>query len=235
MTTAPGFHDEPAPADDPTGGQHLHPHLREATLRSEQVYRGSFLDVRCDEVRLPDGATATREYIVHPGAVMVVPLLDDGRLVVERQWRYPLARAMLEFPAGKLDAGEPPLACAIRELAEETGYVAAEWARAGILHNAISYSNEGIEVWFARGLMLGERRLDAGEFLDVAIASIDELDTLARDGQLTDAKTLVGLLWLQNWRAGRWPLEWRPAAAASPSPDNARMQAPARSHSAQRP
>ena len=210
-------------------------HLREQTLQSQQVYCGTFLDVRRDQVRLPDGATATREYIVHPGAVMVVPLLDDGRLVVERQWRYPLARAMLEFPAGKLEAGEPPLACAVRELAEETGYVAAEWARAGILHNAIAYSNEGIEVWFARGLVLGERRLDAGEFLDVAIASVDELDALARDGTLTDAKTLVGLLWLHRWRAGRWPLEWQPAAAAAPSPDNLPMQVPARPPQAQRP
>jgi ADP-ribose pyrophosphatase len=186
-------------------------HLREHTVTSEQAYRGHFLDVRRDQVRLPDGAGAQREYIVHPGAAMVVPLLDDGRVVVERQWRYPLARVMLEFPAGKLDAGEPPLACAVRELAEETGYRAAEWARAGLLHNAIAYSTEGIEVWFARGLTLGERALDAGEFLDVASASVDELDAMARCGELTDAKTLIGLLWLQNWRAGRWPLEWRPA------------------------
>ena len=186
-------------------------HLREQSLRSEQVYRGTFLDVRRDHVRLPDGATAQREYIVHPGAVMVVPLLDDGRLVVERQWRHPLARVMLEFPAGKLEQGEPPLQCAIRELLEETGYRAAEWARAGILHNAIAYSNEGIEVWFARGLTAGERQLDAGEFLDVDIVSADRLDELARRGELTDAKTLIGLLWLQNWRAGRWPLAWRPA------------------------
>ena len=192
----------PAPADA---------HLREELLRSEQVYRGAFLDVRRDQVRLPDGGTAQREYIIHPGAVMVVPLLADGRLVVERQWRYPLARAMLEFPAGKLDAGEAPLDCAIRELIEETGYRAAEWARAGILHNAVAYSNEGIEVWFARGLSPGERHLDAGEFLDVGSASADELDALARRGELTDAKTLIGLLWLQNWRAGRWPLEWRAA------------------------
>jgi ADP-ribose pyrophosphatase len=195
-------------------------HLREDTLQSSQVYRGAFLDVRRDEVRLPDGATATREYIVHPGAVMVVPLLDDGRLVVERQWRYPLARTMLEFPAGKLEVGEPPLECAVRELAEETGYRAAEWARAGILHNAIAYSNEGIEVWFARGLTLGVRQLDVGEFLDVSIASVDELDALARAGDLTDAKTLIGLLWLQNWRAGRWPLEWHSAATLRASADH---------------
>ena len=186
-----------------------HGHLEEAPLRSQQVYRGHFLDVRRDEVQLPDGSRAHREYIVHPGAVMVVPLLDDGRLVVERQWRYPMARAMLEFPAGKLDAGEPPWQCAVRELAEETGYRAAEWARAGVLHNAIAYSTEGIEVWFARGLSAGERSLDVGEFLDVSSASADELDALARDGELTDAKTLIGLMWLQKWRAGRWPLHWQ--------------------------
>jgi ADP-ribose pyrophosphatase len=137
-----------------------------------------------------------------------VPLLDDGRVVVERQWRYPLARVMLEFPAGKLDAGEMPLHCAVRELIEETGYRAAEWARAGILHNAVAYSNEGIEVWFARGLTLGPRALDVGEFLEVDSASQAELEELAMRGELTDAKTLIGLLWLQNWRAGRWALQW---------------------------
>jgi ADP-ribose pyrophosphatase len=188
-----------------------HAHLREETLVSAPAYRGRFLDVRRDEVRVPDGATAEREYIVHPGAVMVVPLLDDGRLVVERQWRHPLARVMLEFPAGKLEPGEPPLTCGVRELAEETGYRAAEWARAGLLHNAIAYSNEGIEVWFARGLTAGERRLDEGEFLDVTEMSAEQLDDAARRGELTDAKTLIGLLWLQNWRAGRWPLAWAPA------------------------
>ena len=185
--------------------------LRELTLLSEQVYHGAFLDVRRDQVSLPDGSHAQREYIVHPGAVMVVPLLDDGRLIVERQWRHPLARVMLEFQAGKIDPGEPPLQCGIRELIEETGYRAAEWARAGLLHNAIAYSSEGIEVWFARGLSPGERALDAGEFLDVTEMSAEQLDELARRGELTDAKTLIGLLWLQNWRAGRWPLEWRPA------------------------
>ncbi|MEI7465989.1 MAG: NUDIX hydrolase [Burkholderiales bacterium] len=188
-------------------------HLREDRLESKQVFRGSFLDVRCDLVRLPNGATTSREYIVHPGAVMIVPLLDDGRLVIERQYRYPVAQVMVEFPAGKLEAGEPPLVCAIRELAEETGYRAAEWARAGITHNAIAYSTEGIEIWFARGLTLGVNQLDEGEFLDVSTATLEELEEAARVGTLTDVKTLVGLLWMRHWREGRWTLEWN-----SPSP-----------------
>ncbi|MET0334193.1 MAG: NUDIX hydrolase [Rhizobacter sp.] len=193
-------------------------HLREEQVSSEPVYDGHFLKVRRDEVRLPDGRVAHREYIVHPGAVMVVPLLDDGRVVVERQFRYPMGRVMLEFPAGKLDAGEPPLHCAIRELAEETGYTAREWARAGILHNAIAYSDEGIEVWFARGLTLGERSLDAGEFLDVDISTVEALEAQAASGELTDAKTLIGLLWLQNWRSGRWALTWGTPESLSPRP-----------------
>lgn len=186
-------------------------HLREHRLESLQVYRGDFLDVRRDRVRLPDGKIAHREYIIHPGAVMVVPLLPDDRLLMERQWRYPMDRAMLEFPAGKLESGEPVLDCAVRELIEETGYRAAEWARAGLLNNAIAYSNEAIEVWFARGLVAGERRLDAGEFLDVCSASAEELEGLVRRGELTDAKTLIGLQWLQNWRSGRWAVEWKPS------------------------
>ena len=183
-------------------------HLRETKVESEQVWRGAFLDVRRDRVALPDGTEAGREYIVHPGAVMIVPILDDGRLVVERQWRYPIGEAMLEFPAGKLEAGEPVIDCAVRELIEETGYRAAEWARAGHMHNAIAYSTEAIEVWFARGLTKGDRRLDEGEFLDVLETSEAELALASGRGEITDAKTLVGLLWLQNWRAGHWPLRW---------------------------
>ena len=187
---------------------HRDAHLREMPLHSQQVYRGHFLDVRRDRVQLPDGSQAHREYIVHPGAAMVVPVLDDGRLVVVRQWRHPMARALLEFPAGKIDAAEAPFTCAVRELAEETGYRAAEWARAGVLHNAIAYSNEGIEIWFARGLSLGDQQLDVGEFLDVSAITEDALNQQAQRGELTDAKTLIGLLWLQNWRSGRWPLTW---------------------------
>jgi ADP-ribose pyrophosphatase len=179
-------------------------------VSTEPVWCGRFLDVRRDTVALPDGQLTTREHIVHPGAVMMVPLLPDGRLVMERQYRHPMGRVMLEFPAGKIDPGEAPFACAVRELAEETGYRAAEWARAGILHNAIAYSNEGIEIWFARGLAAGEQRLDAGEFLEIVIHAPAEVDALAARGDVTDAKTLIGLLWLQKWQSGQWPLAWQP-------------------------
>jgi ADP-ribose pyrophosphatase len=184
-------------------------HLRETLVASEPVWQGRFLDVRRDTVSLPSGTEATREYIVHPGAVMVVPILDDGRLVMERQFRHPMGRVMLEFPAGKIDPGEPPFACAVRELAEETGFRARQWARAGVLHNAIAYSTEGIEIWFARGLEPGATRLDAEEFLETVLHSEAEIDALAARGEITDAKTLIGLLWLQKWQQGHWPLVWR--------------------------
>lgn len=183
-------------------------HLVERRLDGGSVYEGHFLHVQRDHVALPDGSTAQREYIRHPGAVMIVPLLDDGRLLMERQYRYPMGRVMLEFPAGKLDAGEDPLACGQRELIEETGYSAAEWAYAGVLHNAIAYSDEGIHIFFARGLTGGQQKLDAGEFLELVTHTPAELDALAVSGMLTDAKTLIGLLWLQRWQQGDWPLSW---------------------------
>lgn len=187
------------------------PELVETLVEPRTLLEGGFLTVRKDTVRLPDGATATREYVVHPGAVAVVPLLDDARAVLVRQYRYPLRQLLLEFPAGKRDPGETVLACAMRELEEETGYRALQWARGGMFHNAAAYSTEGIEIWFARGLVAGAQRLDEGEFLEVVEMGDEELATLARDGGLTDAKTLIGLQWWRQWRQGCWPLDWEPA------------------------
>ena len=187
--------------------------LTEHTLDSEQLLEGGFLRVYRDRVRLPDGSEADREYVVHPGAVMIVPLLEDSsgglRLVMERQYRYPVARTIVEFPAGKLDPGEPTLACAQRELREETGYTATEWARAGVLHPVVAYSTEVIEIWFARELHGGARQLDEGEFLEVFSATPAQLHDWCRSGAVTDAKTLVGALWLHNVLGGAWTLDWR--------------------------
>lgn len=190
-------------------------HLVERAVATEMLLRGRFLQVQRDTVTLPDGREATREFIRHPGAVMVVPLLDDGRLLMERQWRHPLQRVLLEFPAGKIDAGEAPLDCGRRELLEETGHVARQWAHAGWMHNAPAYSDEGIDVWFARGLVAGAPRPDDGEFIETVAMSEDELDALAARGELTDAKTLVGLLWLRRWRSGAWRLDWQDAGTVT--------------------
>ncbi len=190
--------------------------LIEATVASEELLHGKFLRVYRDTVRLPDGSHATREYVKHPGAVVVIPLLDDGRVVLERQYRYPVGQVMIEFPAGKLDAGEDPLVCGQRELLEETGYTARQWARAGAMHLAIAYSDEVIHIYFARGLTLGQRRLDEGEFLDVFTATPAELLDWSRTGALTDAKTLTCLVWLQNVLSGAWTLDWQPAGLPNP-------------------
>lgn len=184
-------------------------HLIEHEIDSTEILQGNFLHAFRDTVRLPDGSSATREYVKHPGAVCMIPLLDDGRLVLERQYRWPMQRVMLEFPAGKIDPGEDRLACAKRELLEETGYTAREWALATQLHPVISYSTEFIEIWFCRGLQLQESRLDDEEFLEVITATPQELIEWCRDGTVTDSKTLVGCLWLQNVLSGAWKLDWR--------------------------
>ena len=177
-------------------------HLVETRVASEAVFDGKLLHVRRDTVRLPDGKLATREYVVHGGAVLIVPVLPDGRLVVERQYRYPLDRVFVEFPAGKLDPGEDELVTAQRELREETGYEAATWTPLGTIHTLISYTNEKIDLYLAEGLSHVGARLDDGEFLEIVTLGVDEMLAALDRGEITDAKTVTALL-LYARRVGR--------------------------------
>ncbi|MBI2750509.1 MAG: NUDIX hydrolase [Burkholderiales bacterium] len=172
--------------------------LTERFVSGEEVYPGGFFRVHRDVVRLPDGSRTVREYIRHPGAVGIVALFDDGRVLLERQYRYPLGRDFIEIPAGKLEPGEPHPETAKRELLEETGYVAAEWTRLGVIHNAIGYSDEAIEIWLAKGLEHREQNLAHGEFLEVFALPFGEALAMTRDGRITDVKTIVGLLWVET-------------------------------------
>ena len=175
-------------------------HLKEECIESRDLYSGIFLKMKRDTVRLPDGGEAAREYLTHPGAVAVVAILDDGRILVERQYRYPVARGCMEIPAGKLDLGEDPLICAQRELQEETGYTATKWSYIRRIHPVISYSTEFIDIYLAEGLSKGERQLDDEEFLDVFSASLDELLAWVEEGAITDVKTTISAYWLDRYR-----------------------------------
>ncbi|HRP74736.1 MAG TPA: NUDIX hydrolase [Rhodocyclaceae bacterium] len=167
--------------------------LEEIELESDAVFQGRLLDVRRDRVRLPNGNEAVREYIRHPGAVVIVALLPDGKLLLERQYRYPLRRAFLELPAGKIDPGEDILACAKRELREETGYIADEWEYLGVMHPCIGYSDERIEIFLARALHHLGAALDDEEFLEVQTLDLDEGVRAVYDGRITDGKTIAAL------------------------------------------
>ncbi|MBX3600779.1 MAG: NUDIX hydrolase [Rubrivivax sp.] len=190
-------------------------HLVERPVAASTLLAGGFLEVHRDTVALPDGRQVTREYIRHPGAVAVVPLLDDGRVVLVRQYRYPVAKVLLEWPAGKRDGGESTFTCAARELLEETGYTATEWAFGGEIHNAAAYSSESIWIWFARGLVAGAAKPDDGEFVETVHLALDELQALSLQGGLPDVKTQIGLAWLHEWRAGLRPLAWLGADEAA--------------------
>lgn len=184
-------------ADDP---------LAETTLDSRLAFEGVFLRLYVDDVRSADGHMSTREYLRHPGAVMIIPLLDAAHVLLERQFRYPLGRSIVEFPAGKIDAGESPFECAQRELLEETGYVARRWSYLGGLHNAVAYSDEKIEFYLAEDLeRSGDARLDQGETLEVFEAPWRQLLEWVRDGSVTDVKTMIGAFWLEKTLAGDWP------------------------------
>ena len=172
--------------------------LTEKFISGEEVFRGGFFRVHRDRVRLPDGSQSVREYIRHPGAVVIAALFDDGRVVLERQHRYPHRRDFIELPAGKLEPGEPHLETAKRELLEETGCAARHWRRLGVIHNAIGYSDEAIEMFLATGLEQRAAKPDAGEFLEVLVVPFDDALAMVRDGRITDAKTVAALLWVKT-------------------------------------
>ena len=171
--------------------------LTEQFVSGEEVYAGGFLHVHRDVVQLPDGSRTVREYLRHPGAVGIVAVLDDGKVLLVRQHRYQHRRDFIEIPAGKLEPGEPALETGKRELLEETGYVAAQWTRLGIIDNAIVYSDERIELWLARGLSAETQKLDHGEFLEVVQLPLADAVAMSRDGRITDVKSIVGLHWAQ--------------------------------------
>ena len=181
-------------------------HLTEEKLSGEEVYAGVLLHVHRDGVRLPNGKQGTREYIDHPGAVAIVPLLDGDQVLLERQFRYPIGHVMVEIPAGKIDPGEEPLATAHRELLEETGRVAADWRHLGTIHPLVAYSNERIELYLAREITAARKpALDDGEFLETFALPLDVALEWVRTGRITDSKTMIGLLWVERLRARQWP------------------------------
>lgn len=178
----------------------------ETTISSRLVFDGKLLKVRSDAVRLPDGSESFREWVAHPGAVVIIAQLDNGRLLFERQYRYPLRRVMLELPAGKIEKSEAELATAQRELIEETGYQASGWHHLGALHTCIGYSDERIEIYLARGLVHVGAQPDAGEILELLDLSLEEALEAVRTGRITDGKTVAALLWAEKAIQGHWPL-----------------------------
>ena len=176
----------------------------ETLIASHTPYQGRLLTLKEDEVKLPDGKTATREYVLHQGAAMVIPLFDDFTILLERQYRFPARAHFLELPAGKIDPGEAPLATARRELLEETGYSAGRWRHLATLFPCVGYSNEKVELFLAQQLNHDGHPGEDGEFLECLRLSLDEALTMASVGEITEAKTILGLLWADKLRRGDW-------------------------------
>jgi ADP-ribose pyrophosphatase len=168
--------------------------LKEQLIESQTVFAGKILKVRLDRVLLPDGREASREVVGHPGAVAIVPVTNDGKVILVRQYRYPVEKVMLEIPAGKLDKGEKPESCALRELEEETGFVARRLEKLTSYYTAPGFTDEILHVFLASDLEQTEQKLDGDEFIGVEYYNRDELKVLLADDSVKDAKTLIGLM-----------------------------------------
>lgn len=173
--------------------------LTERLVSSETIASGGMLHVKRDQVKLPSGNAAQREYVLHPGAVLVVPLLANGNVVLERQFRYPLRQVFIELPAGKIDAGEDILITGQRELLEETGYSASQWIKLGHQHPCIGYSNEVIHMFLARGLQAGKNKLDTDEHLEVFDVPFPQCINMIKNGEITDGKTIIALFFVEKY------------------------------------
>jgi ADP-ribose pyrophosphatase len=175
----------------------------EKPISSSIVYAGRLLTVKEDVVELPDGANATREYILHPGAVVIIPLIDDDTLLLEHQYRYAVRRHFLELPAGKIEADEPAEETARRELLEETGYVARDWRFLTTLHPCVGYSDERIELFLARDLTFEGHPGEDDEFIETLPMSIDTALEKILAREITEMKTILGVFWAERLRRSR--------------------------------
>ena len=172
--------------------------LKESTVSSEKVYDGTFLDVRKDIVKLPNGNKSTREWINHPGAACIIPIMSDGKLALIKQYRYPVRSTMIELPAGKLDIGEKPEVCAIRELEEEIGYLADKLTFVTKIHPAIGFANEEMWIFLAENLIKSKKNTDHDEFVELIPTSIEDALHMVWNGAITDVKTIIGILWVER-------------------------------------
>ncbi len=173
-------------------------HLKETKKHSEQIYNGILLDVRRDEVSLPNGKTSTREWINHPGAACMIPILPNGDIALIKQFRYPVRSEMIELPAGKLDKGEDPEDCARRELEEEIGYSAGKLTFVCNIHPAIGFASEKMWIYLAEDLVETSSNTDGDEFVELMPTRLQDAVQMVWNGTITDVKTIIGLLWAER-------------------------------------